>query len=1457
MATLDAKPENLDDILQRLLPEDEVNLVAGEYKGQFVINQPITLRGVGKETCIFNIDTSPLIINCAGVKIENLSLARSDGGELVTWEKENTPLLHQVSLRGIIRDSQYKHHHWHLPTSINLGDIPPNSIIEQNWELDIGLPCTIEHNISWLRIKETGFYPGKFNLTLQVNSAEMVAGTILSEKVIFSAINGQKYSVSLVGKIVTIESNRDKVIDNLSGDSSKTQSIIAQNWGSKLSGKVIDNLIRYFGNSGDVQYLSFQEKRSLAEGIITDIFGQNYHTFYIHRQKKGDNYQEEIWDLTLATDRESDNIPPVLIPKNKTIVFRGVLENGNDRALKLISINLLIPEKGRRDDFSLPVSIKLLPNYQHRCHIPESAIASIQKLPFCENFIPTEEQLDAWKIFVDIEERMARERQFCVAFSGHNYGVATRNITFDVKINSATIDGDRKDSLSVDQLWYRLRRAVNDSLKICLTPPYLNDDENGRLLGDIIAIEPKNNTVKIRLALEFIDSLEKGYYQMPSNGFLYYEAAGDIIQVNRKRNALKDLKRGKTQNRYLSQFFFDSSQARSSHDTIKLSTSELLLSTANPNQVKAVEKVLVCPDLILIQGPPGTGKTTVIAEICYQIAKRGGKTLIASQGNLAVDNALSRLIHNPLIRALRKGNASRVEEEGLPFLEDRVIDKWLTDTANSCEERLKTKRNNIKIFRELLTYAENFNRYISLERSYNYQKEPLQKNQVYLEQNIKEISHKIKQYENQVQIKANLQLELNEALNNNSISINNNYPSKELIIFLKDIELQNSDYNAFIKSCQKISNFFGELGYQVPQDNILTTVNYLRKNLSITLLEFQATFTRLKKINEEIINLEKQLQLVHNLEERLNNVESNPHHLKQQNDKLENELIALCDLKVEIDNFIKVINDKIFRAEIQFKTSKLLEGWYLYEIYFSGEKIFNYLMARQEIKIKSNLETNNIKIFRDYQNHLIYNFNILEDIFNALINNKIQNNINIETKYGELVNIEKQIIEKKCDICHNFYLTLQKFLDEKIQVTREELNKFPNLINQHIANAREELKKALRQLETKFYEVNYLINQNIETSNYPPIIGNLLENNLRDLYYSEINRQKFIEFKNQVYMYQNKVLQLQSLYDNLNIQGVFEQVKDAIALKKEYVENQLQSEQKKLNNTQKNLEEIIEKLNNLETDINTQRKWWLSTWELIPIKFKLQASENELFNLEFLEKIQQQFNLWQEELKKEENYVNRYGKLIEDWVNKLENPTPQDAHELKRIYLDNANVIGITCNQASSRRFREEFNDFDVVIIDEVSKCTPPELLMPSLKAKKLVLIGDYRQLPPMLNEDSIEEIAEEMGLNANDLNFFSESLFKIQYESASDSIKQMLTTQYRMHPMIMGAINQFYDNFLECGINNPDQVRNHQFNHELITPNNHLMWIKTPCQQEFFETKLGTSFVNEMEINVIKIFVK
>ena len=73
-----------------------------------------------------------------------------------------------------------------------------------------------------------------------------------------------------------------------------------------------------------------------------------------------------------------------------------------------------------------------------------------------------------------------------------------------------------------------------------------------------------------------------------------------------------------------------------------------------------------------------------------------------------------------------------------------------------------------------------------------------------------------------------------------------------------------------------------------------------------------------------------------------------------------------------------------------------------------------------------------------------------------------------------------------------------------------------------------------------------------------------------------------------------------------------------------------------------------------------------------------------------------------------------------------------DLDEIRKLYVEHANVIGTTCVASARRDFMEEYPTFDVVIIDEVSKATPPELLLPMLKGKKIILVGDHHQLPPL-----------------------------------------------------------------------------------------------------------------------------
>ena len=72
----------------------------------------------------------------------------------------------------------------------------------------------------------------------------------------------------------------------------------------------------------------------------------------------------------------------------------------------------------------------------------------------------------------------------------------------------------------------------------------------------------------------------------------------------------------------------------------------------NVDQGAAVEVMLAAPEIAYIQGPPGTGKTTMIAAACAHFVRSGQRVLIASQTNLAVENALERLIKDPEVRPL-------------------------------------------------------------------------------------------------------------------------------------------------------------------------------------------------------------------------------------------------------------------------------------------------------------------------------------------------------------------------------------------------------------------------------------------------------------------------------------------------------------------------------------------------------------------------------------------------------------------------------------------------------------------------------------------------------------------------------------------------------------------------------------------------------------------------------------
>lgn len=256
--------------------------------------------------------------------------------------------------------------------------------------------------------------------------------------------------------------------------------------------------------------------------------------------------------------------------------------------------------------------------------------------------------------------------------------------------------------------------------------------------------------------------------------------------------------------------------------------------------------------------------------------------------------------------------------------------------------------------------------------------------------------------------------------------------------------------------------------------------------------------------------------------------------------------------------------------------------------------------------------------------------------------------------------------------------------------------------------------------------------------------------------------------------------------------------------------------------------------------------------------------------------------------------------IIGRWRSYLNNPKGPLRELVYKKYLDHANVVGATCSSIGDKRAGDkEFNgftsffhsycevfrkkkgsskiEFTSVIQDESSKATPAELVLPFVYGDRAIVIGDHRQLPPMLDQEEFQDTLEYALQKAKDekersaiselieyvRNHFKEmeiSHFQHLYERIDDSLKGTFNLQYRMHPDINEVIEQFYreDGGLTCGldsreVNDKDMINPASRYHGLDIPgvighNTHVLFIDTDSP----EMLDGTSRVNYGEVETI-----
>ncbi|MBW1796624.1 MAG: hypothetical protein JRJ38_19785 [Deltaproteobacteria bacterium] len=160
---------------------------------------------------------------------------------------------------------------------------------------------------------------------------------------------------------------------------------------------------------------------------------------------------------------------------------------------------------------------------------------------------------------------------------------------------------------------------------------------------------------------------------------------------------------------------------------------------------------------------------------------------------------------------------------------------------------------------------------------------------------------------------------------------------------------------------------------------------------------------------------------------------------------------------------------------------------------------------------------------------------------------------------------------------------------------------------------------------------------------------------------------------------------------------------------------------------------------------------------------------------------------WAGVLLGEKQHVERLLRLQSEWVDRF-----GVVRDFVRPLIERSAVVAATCVGLATIGEAKDV-EYDLCIIDEASKATAMESCVPMARAKRWILVGDSRQLPPFQEEVlSRQDLREQYDLQAADA---GQSMFERFRRLLPDSNRVMLTMQYRMVEPIGRLISDcFYD---------------------------------------------------------------
>lgn len=180
--------------------------------------------------------------------------------------------------------------------------------------------------------------------------------------------------------------------------------------------------------------------------------------------------------------------------------------------------------------------------------------------------------------------------------------------------------------------------------------------------------------------------------------------------------------------------------------------------------------------------------------------------------------------------------------------------------------------------------------------------------------------------------------------------------------------------------------------------------------------------------------------------------------------------------------------------------------------------------------------------------------------------------------------------------------------------------------------------------------------------------------------------------------------------------------------------------------------------------------------------------------------------------------------LAHDWIDTL-----RSGHRnFDEFLAKTRSVVAGTCVGLGQSQIRLDAGAFDWVIVDEAARCTHGELAVPLQVGSRIVLVGDQRQLRPMVDREVMAGLREELP------DVPRQQIERSDFENAFLSsygkrVAKVLDEQYRMTPVICEVVSRvFYETHGVKLRPSEDRIPDEAFTDLAGILRHHIVWFDT-----------------------------